>query len=305
MTDPQRPRFSVVVPTYNRPEAVRRCLLALAQLDYPRDRFEVIVVDDGGTTPVDPVVDDVREHVAVSLLRQANAGPAAARNEGARRAAGDYLLFTDDDCEPDPGWLRALARRFDAEPDVMVGGRTVNALRENVYSEASHAILDLVYRHYNRDPRHARFVASNNLAVPADGFHDVGGFDTSYPSAGGEDRELCRRWIATGRRIVFDPEAVVLHAHALSTKKFFRQHFEYGRGAFRFHQGAGSNRAGALGELHFYAALPRLAARRLSGEAPIRRLSLSLLLGVWQLANAAGYGRERISAWRRARARTR
>jgi GT2 family glycosyltransferase len=299
MTGAQRPRFSVVVPTYDRPEAVRRLLLALRRLEYPRDRFEVIVVDDGGATPLDAVVDGVRNDVVVTLLRQANAGPAAARNVGAERAGGRYLVFTDDDCEPDAGWLDALSRRFDVEPDVMVGGRTVNALRENVYSEASQTILDLVYRHYNRDPLNARFVASNNLALPAEDFRDVGGFDTSFPSAGGEDRELCRRWIATGRRIVFEPEAVVLHAHALSTKAFFRQHFEYGRGAFRFHQGAGANGSGALGELHFYAALPRLVARRLSGERLGRSLSLSFLLGVWQLANAAGYGRERLSAWRR------
>jgi GT2 family glycosyltransferase len=299
MTDAHRPRFSVIIPTYDRPEAVRRCLLALERLEYPKDRFEVVVVDDGGATPLDAVVDGVRNDVDVTLLRQANAGPAAARNVGGRRAGGQYLVFTDDDCEPDAGWLDALARRFELEPDVMVGGRTVNALRDNVYSEASQAILDLVYRHYNRDPLNAHFVASNNLALPADGFREVAGFDTSYPTAGGEDREFCRRWIGAGRRIVFEPEAVVLHAHALSTRAFFRQHFEYGRGAFRFHRGAGSNGAGALGELHFYAALPRLVARRLSGEKLGRSLSLSVLLGVWQLANVAGYGRERISAWRR------
>jgi GT2 family glycosyltransferase len=299
MTNAKRPSFSVIVPTYDRPEAVRRLLLALQRLEYPEDRFEVVVVDDGGATPLDAVVDGVRYGFGVTLLRQANAGPASARNMGAQRARGQYLAFTDDDCEPDNDWLDALARRFDVEPDVMVGGRTVNALRENVYSEASQTIVDLVYGHYNRDPLNARFVASSNLALPAEDFREVGGFDTSFPSAGGEDRELCRRWIATGRRIVFEPDAVVLHAHSLSTKAFFRQHFEYGRGAFRFHQGAGANGSGALGELHFYAALPRLVARRLSGERLGRSLTLSFLLGVWQLANVAGYGRERISAWRR------
>jgi glycosyltransferase involved in cell wall biosynthesis len=69
------PKFSIVVPTYNRPESLRRCLQSLAQLDYPRDAFEVVVVDDGSRQQLDDVVADFDQAIAVQLIRQANAGP--------------------------------------------------------------------------------------------------------------------------------------------------------------------------------------------------------------------------------------
>ncbi|MEL6605516.1 MAG: glycosyltransferase, partial [Cyanobacteria bacterium J06614_10] len=77
------PMFSVVVPTYNRPKQLERCLMALVQLKYPRDRCEIIVVDDGSQTPLDSVVGPFQQYVNIQLIRQENAGPAAARNAGA------------------------------------------------------------------------------------------------------------------------------------------------------------------------------------------------------------------------------
>ena len=71
--------FSIVTPTYNRPERLATCLQSIAQLDYPRDRFEVIVVDDGSKTPIEPVITPLRDRLNITLLKQLNSGPAAAR----------------------------------------------------------------------------------------------------------------------------------------------------------------------------------------------------------------------------------
>ena len=78
---------SIVVPTFDRPEAVEACVRALSQLDYPQDRFEIILVDDGSRVPVRAPQD--REGVNIRVLRQRNAGPAAARNFGAQYARGE------------------------------------------------------------------------------------------------------------------------------------------------------------------------------------------------------------------------
>ena len=120
------PLLSVIVPTLSRPEPLARCLAALAAQDYPVDRFEVIVVDDGGEQPLDAVVAGCRGPMPLTLLRQANAGPGAARNHGAAAAGGTLLAFTDDDCLPEPGWLAALARQHRATPGELLGGRVVN-----------------------------------------------------------------------------------------------------------------------------------------------------------------------------------
>ena len=136
MTDPT-PRFSIVIPTYDRPRPLSACLEAMSGLEYPRDRFEVIVVDDGSPEPPEAAAAPFRDRLDLTLLRLPHAGPATARNAGASRARGEYLAFTDDDCAPDPGWLHALAARFAAEPGGLLGGRTINRLPENPYSSAS------------------------------------------------------------------------------------------------------------------------------------------------------------------------
>jgi glycosyltransferase involved in cell wall biosynthesis len=81
------PSFSIVIPSYRRPRQLAECLRALSRLEYPRDRFEVIVVDDGGDAPLDEVVAPFGSNLSLTLIRQPNAGPAAARNLG-RSARG-------------------------------------------------------------------------------------------------------------------------------------------------------------------------------------------------------------------------
>jgi GT2 family glycosyltransferase len=297
---PILPSFSIIVPTYCRPQALRACLAALAHLDYPHESFEVIIVDDGGHVPLEAVVAPFSDRFDVTLLRQPHAGPAAARNTGAARATGQFLAFTDDDCMPASDWLHALAIRFATAPDHAVGGRTLNALTDNPYATASQLIVDFVYAYYNADPSQARFFASNNLAFPADRFRALGGFDTTFRTS--EDRDLCDRWLHHAYRMTYAPEVIVSHAHPLTLRTFWRQHFNYGRGAFRFHRARARRGSGFFrSDLAFYARLPALLRWGLSGRPGTQALLLTALLGVWQGANAAGFWQE--AAQQRAEAR--
>jgi GT2 family glycosyltransferase len=282
------PRFSIVIPTYNRPEQLAVCLQACARLDYPRDCFEVIVVDDGGVEPLDGIVAHFHGTLTLKVLQQENAGPAAARNRGASEAAGEFLAFTDDDCAPAADWLKSLGKHCVASPDCAVGGRTVNALTGNVYSTASQLLISYLLSFYNAIPDNARFFPSSNLAFPAKQFRAVGGFDMTYLRAAAEDRELCDRWRHLGHRMIYVSEAVVYHAHALTFRTFLRQHFHYGQGAFCFHR----IRAGRIHDrvkiepLMFYINMlhyPFVSAQGV--QAPL----LMLLLVVTQVANAAGF----------------
>lgn len=289
------PRWSVVVPTYARPERLAACLDALARLDPPPGGHEVVVVDDGSPTPLDDVV---APHAGlVRLHRQANAGPASARNAGAALARGERLAFTDDDCLPEAGWLVALDAAQDAEPGAMLGGRTVNVLTDCLPAEASQQLVDHLYAWSRRTGRHP-FFTSNNLALPAAGFADLGGFDTRFPRAAGEDRDLGERWAGLGRPLVHVPGAVVGHAHRMGLRAFWRQHAEYGRGATVFHD-AVAERGGDGVRVEppaFYTGMLRRPLRAL----PVRRaLPVAALVGVSQVATAAGFAQAR---WRRRRA---
>ncbi|MGQ0657624.1 MAG: glycosyltransferase [Chromatiales bacterium] len=283
-----KPFFSIIVPTCSRPQALSACLESLAGLHYPHELYEVIVVDDGSELPSEGIVARYRQRIRLTLIRQENAGPASARNAGAQRAQGELLAFTDDDCRPEPGWLGCLARAFGQAPDCMVGGRTVNVLTDNLYSVTSQLIVDIVYRHYNADPRQARFVASNNLAMRAQDFHHIGGFDPVFRTS--EDRELCDRWLHQGRRITYCPEARVGHAHALTLFSFVRQHFGYGRGAQRYHRLRSQRQSGSLGkEFGFHLNLRNWLWYPFTQVHASHVLPVALLLGLWQMANFAGF----------------
>jgi glycosyltransferase involved in cell wall biosynthesis len=285
------PSVTVIVPTRGRPQALERCLAALETQTLGNRRFEVVVVADGD----DPAVGETlqRRHASfdLTILQQERAGPAAARNLGASRARGAALAFTDDDCMPDPGWLAALLRALARRSDSLVGGRTVNALTTNPYAEASQSLLAYLYAAGLARRGALSFVASNNLALTRRTFETMGGFDASFPRAGGEDRELCDRWVTLGGELRYEPDAVVRHAHAMGPQGFLRQHVEYGRGARRLHDARTrrGERRPALEGAGFYVAMVGYPFGRL----PLRRaLPVAALVAVSQAATVTGYAFE-------------
>lgn len=284
------PTFSVIVPTYQRPDGLAHCLRSLSDLAFSKADFEIIIVDDAGTAGVtERIVSGAVSDVVVCVLSQNHLGAAAARNLGASVAKGRYLAFTDDDCRPIPEWLTLLKQRLDRyEEPILIGGRVINELTADVYASASQLLMDFLFDDFNRDPQQARFLTSNNLCVPADIFSVMGGFDTAFPGAGGEDRELCLRWAHAGYRLVYVPEAIVFHAHHMNIKKFVRQHVAYGRGAAVLRRRAMERGYGPLPleRSSFYWDLLRYPQR-----APgIReRGAASALFAVSQVANAVGY----------------
>jgi glycosyltransferase involved in cell wall biosynthesis len=288
------PLVSVIVPTRDRAAALDACLGALAEQRLADAAFEVVVVDDGGGVGVDDVVARHATSLAVDVHRQAQAGPAAARNAGARQARGRMLAFTDDDCLPAPGWLSALVAALVRTPDALVAGKTVNALERNPYAEASQLLLAFLYAEGLRTSGQLPFATSNNIAVERERFAALGGFDEGFSRAAGEDRDLCDRWRSAGGRVVYEPAARVRHAHQLGAGRFVRQHFAYGRGARRL----AARRVGRceeslrVGSAGFYGRMLAEPFRRLPAG---RAAPVAALVALSQLSTALGYlsgGRE-------------
>lgn len=281
-----RPAVTVVIPTLYRPGRLRACLTALGRSSAIDGELEVIVADDGGRVDPAEVEAVTGERVIAWVLRAGGHGPAAARNTGASAASAELVAFTDDDCEPEAGWAVAMVHRHRREPEALIGGLTRNGLPENPYSRAAQAITEAALAHHNSGAGGPEFFPSNNIAVPRDAFLDLGGFDETVLRAGGEDRDLCERWLESGRPMAEEPEALVDHFHALDLPGFWRQQSAYGAGAHR-HRSTRAVRTGNRSlEPSLTSGVLSTAARRALAERDAGRLGL---LGVWQAANLAGY----------------
>jgi len=206
------PRLSIVVPTLNRRDSVLRLLRALHSQSASPSTFEAIVVVDGST---DGTLEAVRAHDAPFALRAIAlppSGRARARNEGVRDAAGEIILFLDDDMEPAPGLVAEHLRRHDA-PDVLgvvgsvplvvpPGAPPIVRYRAAVFSRK----LD---RLASRSDRLAfGDVYSGNLSIRRDRLLRAGSYDETFDAYGHEDYELALRLGRDTGRFVYSDEAL-------------------------------------------------------------------------------------------------
>lgn len=284
------PAFSVIVPTRDRPLQLERCLDSLLLLRFPRDRFELVVVNDGDTPVPAAVTRRVTEHVRTSFVSTRGEGPAAARNAGVAASQGVNLAFIDDDCTADANWLVAMEARLSASPGDVIGGTVANSLTENVYARASQGLQDFLYAWYHTERRGTlRFFTTNNVGVSRTSFDEIGGFDASFPFAS-EDRDWCDRALLGGHELIHAPEAVVRHSHDLTFGSFLKQHYRYGQGAFRFHRARARRRAERLRlePVNFYIGMLR-APSRSNSPRPVRESALAMAS---QAASLAGFARE-------------
>jgi len=282
------PRVSVVVPTHGRPEQIRRCVKALGELDYPREALQIVVVDDGGPPPD---LAGLVKGPELTLIRQPNQGPAAARNRGAREADGEILAFTDDDCRPRRDWLGHLVPAISADPATMAGGLTTNGLVGNVWAQASQELISFLYESFETSRSLRPFFTTNNLAVRRDRYLALGGFHSGFPLPAAEDRDLSERWAGQVGPLRYIKDAVVEHFHQLDARSFIRQHYGYGRGAVMLAQ---RRRTSGIGvpipePLSFYF---RMVAYPFRANPGFRGLILSGLVLGSQVCGLTGMARE-------------
>jgi glycosyltransferase involved in cell wall biosynthesis len=235
------PVVSVVVPVRNGAELVGGCLDALAAQEQAPP-YEVIVVDNGST---DGTADVVRRHpLGVRLVAETKPGSYAARNAGIGVASGRVIAFTDADCLPVPTWLAAAVAAVDAGAD-LVGGRVTmtRSIDPSVVERYDSAVYlrqeDLVTQH--------GWAVTANLAVRRRVLDDAGWFDPALPSGG--DREFCLRAGAHGHRLVYAPDAAVLHRPRTRLGEVWRVNRRIGSGFHRLAARTTGRRPWRLGEL--------------------------------------------------------
>jgi GT2 family glycosyltransferase len=266
-------RVTVVVPTRDRLDSLRRCVEALRRQTLG-DSLEIVVVQDGGDQP------GLEDMQGLQVVRQERRGPGAARNHGVSVARAPIVCFTDDDCEPLPDWAERFESRIAAGADAAIG-RTVNADTRSATAAASQLVVSHLVERSVADGWGA-FGSSNNFACRTEVFRQVQ-FDPTYAFAGG-DRDWCFRMRAAGHDLAYVPSAIVLHRQRLTFARFLRQQLAYGRGSCRYRGAHGAWRPERPG---FYGSL--LAEGFASGPR------VGALVALGQAATAVGYAREAVA----------
>lgn len=220
------PMVSVIVPTKDREAELDECLAALFALDYPRDRYEVIVVDDGST---DGTVAVAQRYPCRVVSNGRNRGQSYSRNAGARLASGEILAFLDSDCVADPLWLQDLAGHFSWPRVAAVGGYVAG-----YYDRSRLDRYELVASSLNMggrlllaaDDPSTFYLPTCNLLVRRATYVAVGGIREDLRV--GEDVDLCWRLRARGDYLLYVPEGTVRHKHRSRLGAMLRRRADYG-----------------------------------------------------------------------------
>jgi len=219
----QAVRFSIVVPIFNSQHVIHRCLDALVNQTVPRQRYEILVVDDGSTEPIPQALETNPD---ITLIRIPHGGPSAARNAGVAAAWGDIVAFTDSDCVPAPDWLEKITQPFGSKRVVGVKGVYCTQQKELI---ARFVQLEYQYK-YDRMAKlpQVDFIDTYSAAYRRDIFLQNGGFDTSFTVPSVEDQEFSFRLAQKGYHLEFIPEAAVYHVHDRNLSDYWKRKFGIG-----------------------------------------------------------------------------
>ena len=231
-------KVSVVVPTFNRGAALAETLsrLCASEVD-AADEIEILVVDDGSAVPAQEAVaargaSDRSPRWSVRWLRQANAGPAAARNAGFRAAEGDLVLFVDDDILVSPDLVRAHLAAHRAHPGSVIFGLCPFAAppRETPFRAYLDAIPD-DYATGGRELIAMSTVASGQISVERRQFSAAEGvYASNLVTPAAEEYELAHRLRLCGVPILLAPAIQAIHDQEVEIGSYCRQQYKHGLG---------------------------------------------------------------------------
>ena len=206
---------SVIICTYNRSPVLARALRSLARQSFAAGDFEVVVVDDGSTDNTAEVCEGMRlelPHLRY-IATGKNEGLARARNRGVAAAAGEYLLFTDDDCIASEHWVEYLRDALDNRP-IIAGAVSCTTSH---FFKLCHHIAQFHDYMPGQKAGSKEMLAGANMAFRRSVINDLGGFREDIKCA--DDMELALRARVKGYLVFFEPRAMVTHDPERTTLK--------------------------------------------------------------------------------------
>lgn len=231
-------KASILIPTYNRPDALEKCLHGFQQQTVPADDFEMLIVDDGSNYPVREFVETRRGSLNVRVLGDGiNRRQGGARNIGLPQTRGEIIVFTNDDIVPEPGFLAehlaahaanpgeemAVLGYIDWHPDVQV-----SELMRYITEEGGQ---QFAFKHISPGSivPFGFFYTSNVSAKRSLLIEQEELFSPEYTCYGYEDIEFAARLTRQGMKLLYHPAARALHDHPMTDEQVFRRQYNAGR----------------------------------------------------------------------------
>ncbi len=225
-------KYSIIIPSFNRADEIKELLQSLAGLEFPLERFEIIIADDGSTDNTPQIVEQARHQYPFDLkyFTQSNQGPGAARNLGMQKAEGDFFIFVDSDVTVPATRLANIDKAMHREKADAFGGpdtyrKDFPALLKAInYSMTS--FLTTGGLRGKKGKKLAKFYPrSFNMGLSRELWQKIGGFSSLRH---GQDIEFSNRIINSGARVIFVHDAPVYHKRRTSLRRFFKQVFNWG-----------------------------------------------------------------------------
>ncbi len=230
------PLLSVVIPTYNRKDLLKECLDSLLDQTYPKEDYEIVVVDDGSTDGTEDMLRQMSgEHGNLRYFRQENGGMFPAWNKAASLAKGDILVMTDSDCVAPDDFIESAAKCFRRNPDVAAcTGISVPISKNNMFSPLSRYLKRALEAHkrservfFGLDP--CARLHSDCAAIKKDAFIAVGCFDSKFNKAvSGGDLDVGYKLLKIGRGICIGGGMLIYHRQRESLGCILKRDFVFG-----------------------------------------------------------------------------
>jgi len=214
--------ISIIIPTYNSSKYIEKCLTAISDNNYPKEKFEIIVIDNGST---DETLSIVHKFTPNSFVYE-RVNISALRNLGVSKAKGSLVAFIDSDCIISKDWIASAIKIADNNPNNLGAAGYPYSLPDDP-SWLERAWDTTV--HARRKEKN--FLSAGNILMRRSTFIRLGGFDEKMVT--GEDYELCQRIRKAGLTIIFSPHLRAVHlGNPKSVYQLFKKELWYGKGMF-------------------------------------------------------------------------
>lgn len=212
---------SIIIPAFNEEKMIGRCLGSLAKLDFARERFEVIVVDNGSTDKTLGIAESFQDRLNLRVLQKTGVRISALRNLGAQEAQGTIVAFLDADCLAKSDWLVQILELAPADGVGVVGAHYL-------LPDDSSWVGRIWHRYQEAEKSgEVSHVPAGDLIMRREDFLHLGGFDETIQT--NEDYELCERVRKAGMRVLAYPQVGVVHlGTAQNLRVFFRKQAWHG-----------------------------------------------------------------------------